>query len=167
MRFQPLKVHSRTIVTVIVVTSTVLACYAAPSTRTTKDSVPKGARCAMCGMLVARFQNWVASITFKGGATTYFDGPKCMFGYYANPSAVDPGKKRSDFATMTVRDYYSLKPIEARKAYFVTGSDVLGPMGAELVPFVRRSDAAGFKKDHHGKRVLAFSEVTPAVVRAL
>ena len=118
-------------------------------------------------MFVARFPNWVASVTFKSGAKAYFDGPKDLFTYYVNPKAYDAAAKRSNIVRVTVKGYYSLKPIDARKAYFVSGSDVAGPMGAELVAFERKSDAMGFRKDHHGKRVLRFTEITPAVLKAL
>ena len=57
-------------------------------------------------------------------------------------------------------DFYSLGRIEAQKAFFVVGSDVLGPMGHELVPLATRADAEDFLKDHKGKRILGFAEVT-------
>lgn len=136
---------------------------AAPKAST---SIPKDARCAVCGMFVARFPAWVSSVTLKGGTKAYFDGPKDLFTYYVNPAAYGGGK-RSDITAVTVKGYYSLKPIDGRKAYFVTGSDAMGPMGPELVPFERKADAMGFRKDHKGKKVLRFSEITPAVLKAL
>ena len=44
------------------------------------------------------------------------------------------------------------------------GSDVLGPMGHELVPLANRMDAEEFLKDHKGKRALAFDQVTAQLV---
>ena len=40
------------------------------------------------------------------------------------------------------------------------GSDVLGPMGHELVPFETREDAQAFLQDHAAKRILHFDDVT-------
>jgi nitrous oxide reductase accessory protein NosL len=57
--------------------------------------------------------------------------------------------------------------VDARAASYVSGSDVYGPMGRELVPFARREDAEEFRRDHHGTAILAFGDVTPDVVRAL
>ena len=47
------------------------------------------------------------------------------------------------------------------------GSDVYGPMGHELIPFFTKEDAAEFKKDHKGTRILVFEQITPAVIRKL
>jgi nitrous oxide reductase accessory protein NosL len=57
--------------------------------------------------------------------------------------------------------------LDARKAFFVIGSDVYGPMGRELIPFFTKEDALVFKKDHNGTRILVFEQVTPAVIRKL
>jgi nitrous oxide reductase accessory protein NosL len=42
----------------------------------------------------------------------------------------------------------------------VVGSDVLGPMGHEMVPLAGKEDAADFIKDHKGTRILTFEQVT-------
>jgi nitrous oxide reductase accessory protein NosL len=39
---------------------------------------------------------------------------------------------------------------------FVTGSDVLGPMGKELVPILGREAAETFRRDHAGEKLLRF-----------
>ena len=70
-------------------------------------------------------------------------------------------------ATVAVTDFYNLEKIDARQAWYVTGSDVLGPMGHELVPLATRADAEDFLKDHKGKRILRFAEVGPEVLQAL
>jgi nitrous oxide reductase accessory protein NosL len=40
-------------------------------------------------------------------------------------------------------------------------------MGKELVPFGTRADADGFLRDHRGKRILRFGEITPATLKEL
>ena len=47
-----------------------------------------------------------------------------------------------------------------RQAWYVIGSDVLGPMGHELVPFATREDAEAYLHDHAAKRILPFGDVT-------
>jgi copper chaperone NosL len=128
---------------------------------------PKDAKCPVCGMLVAKYLNWNAKLVFRDGSTSYFDGPKDLFSYYLNPKKFDPGKKRAEIVTITVKDYYSLATIDARQAYFVVGSNVLGPMGKELVPFARKADADGFQADHQGRRQLRFPEVTLELLKTL
>ena len=68
---------------------------------------------------------------------------------------------------MWVKDYYHLQMLDARRASFVLGSNVLGPMGKELVPFATDADARTFMKDHGGTRIVRFQEVTPEILRAL
>ena len=47
------------------------------------------------------------------------------------------------------------------------GSDVFGPMGRELIPFVKESEARDFLQDHKGKKILRFSDVIPVDLRSL
>ena len=46
----------------------------------------------------------------------------------------------SALATIAVTDYYAVEPIAARDAWYVVGSDVLGPMGHELVPLATEAE---------------------------
>jgi copper chaperone NosL len=133
----------------------------------TSSAVPKNAKCPVCGMLAAKYPDWNATIVYRDGSTVYFDGPKDLLNYHLNPRKYDPAKKHSEVAVITVKDYYSLATIDARQAYFVVGSNVLGPMGKELIPFAKKSDADGFKADHLGRKLLRFSEVTLELLKSL
>ena len=94
------------------------------------------------------------------GAAAGWTGPK--------PAPVpDPSRTQADVDAVYVTDYYRLEPIDARTAYFVVGSDVYGPMGRELIPFARANDAREFMKDHRGKVILRFSDVTLEVLKGL
>jgi nitrous oxide reductase accessory protein NosL len=103
----------------------------------------------------------------KNGAVIYFDGPKDLFNYYLNPGKYTPAARQSELSEILVKDYYSVKPIDARKAYFVAGSDVLGPMGKELIPLARKEEATEFRADHKGNRIYRFQDITPAVLKTL
>ena len=46
------------------------------------------------------------------------------------------------------------------KAFFVVGSDVHGPMGNEFIPFKNIQDAKVFKIDHHGRKIIKFTDIT-------
>jgi len=122
-------------------------------------------KCRVCGMFVAKYPDWTCCITFKGSPNVYFDGPKDMFTYLQNPGKY--AAKQPTGSAIKVKDYYSLKTIDGRKAFYVAGGDVYGPMGRELVPFAKEADAKGFLADHKGNKVFRFDEVTPAVVRSL
>lgn len=141
-----------------------LAAPPPPGGRTAPSARDK---CPVCGMFVAKYPDWVASTTFKNGSVSYFDGPKDMFTHFFDPPRYTPGLRQGDIAAMRVKEYYSLKMIDARGAFFVIGSDVYGPMGKELIPFATRADAEAFLADHKGKRVLRFNEITRELVQSL
>lgn len=124
-------------------------------------------KCPVCGMFVSKYPDWVATVTFRDSTTLFFDGAKDFFTYYHNMRKYTPARKQDAISAITVKDYYTLKPINARQAYFVSGSNVYGPMGKELVPFGKQADAQAFAKDHKGKQVLRFADVTQAVLKTL
>jgi len=124
-------------------------------------------KCAVCGMFVAKYPAWSASLTFKDGRTEFFDGAKDLFRFYQGLSRYAPRRNPSEIREMRVKDYYTLASEDARSAWYVIGSDVLGPMGREAVPFAREADARSFLKDHSGKKVLRFSEINPTIIKGL
>jgi copper chaperone NosL len=124
-------------------------------------------KCPVCGMFVAKYPDYVTEIIFKDGSYAVFDGVKDMLKYYFGLSKYNPKKKQSDIDAIYVTDYYDLTMIDGLKAFYVTGSDVYGPMGRELIPFKSRADAEEFRKDHKGKAVLGFNEITYAAIKGL
>jgi len=128
---------------------------------------PKKAKCPVCGMFVYKYPDWVGEVIFKDGSVAFFDGAKDLFKYFFNLKKYNPGKSQEDIAVIYVTEYYDLKLMDVQKAFFVIGSDVYGPMGRELIPFFTREDAEAFKKDHSGKQIVVFKQITPAVIRKL
>lgn len=124
-------------------------------------------KCPVCGMFVAKYPDWVAEIVFKDGSYAVFDGAKDLFRYYFNIKRYHPSRRTDDIVSIFFMDYYGLTPIDGFEASFVVGSDVLGPMGRELIPFLKEDDAKTFLKDHRGKSVLRFKDITPALVKGL
>jgi nitrous oxide reductase accessory protein NosL len=124
-------------------------------------------KCPVCGMFVAKYPDFVARIHFRDGSSVFFDGVKDLLKYYRNFSRYAPGRKLADISALSVTDYYSLEQIDGYKAYYVSGSDVFGPMGKELVPFAKKPDAQEFMKDHKGRAVLGFKDVNDAVMKSL
>ena len=114
-------------------------------------------RCAVCGMFVAPYPDWVAVIEFKDGSKAYFDGPKDMFVYFFDLAKYRPGATIDDIAALFVTEYYSTKMENLHDVFLVTGSDVTGPMGYELVPVKGRENAETFLRDHGGKKIMQFN----------
>jgi copper chaperone NosL len=124
-------------------------------------------KCPVCGMFVHKYPDWTAQVLWKDGTTTYFDGAKDFFKLLLDMPKYAPKRTRDEIVSMFVSEYYKAAPIDATKAFYVIGSDVLGPMGHELVPLASKAEAEEFMRDHRGKRILSFEEVTPAVLKTL
>jgi copper chaperone NosL len=123
--------------------------------------------CPVCGMFVAKYPEWVATVVFRDGKAEHFDGAKDLFKYLFDLAKYAPGRNREDIAAIAVTEYYGLARIDAGEAWFVIGSDVLGPMGHELVPLASAADAEEFLADHQGTQILRFDDVTPQLLPRL
>jgi copper chaperone NosL len=124
-------------------------------------------KCLVCGMFVYKYPDYLAQISFRDGSIVFFDGPKDMCKYYFNLSKYNPSKKTFDIDSIFVTDYYSLTSIDGMKAFYVLGSDAYGPMGRELIPFEKETEAREFLKDHKGKNILRFRDITYSIVKGL
>lgn len=126
--------------------------------------VPKKIKCPVCGMFVAKYPKWAALIT-ESANTYYFDGVKDMMKFYIFD--IDFPYDRTKITNIEVTDFYTLKAIDAKKAFYVLGSDVFGPMGNELIPFLTKDAAQNFLSDHGGKKIILFDAITPKLVMGL
>ena len=126
--------------------------------------VPQEVKCPVCGMFVAKYPKWAALIEVET-KKHYFDGVKDMMKFYIFD--VDFPYDRNKIQKMEVTDFYTLKAIDAKKAFYVIGSDVYGPMGNELIPFLTKDAAQNFMTDHRGEKIIHFDEITPKLVMGL
>lgn len=123
-------------------------------------------RCAVCGMMVAKYDPWITQLHAPGEEVVMFDGVKDLMAYYFKPSAYN-GKGDMTAAEIWVKDYYTLEYLDGRKAIYVVGSDVMGPMGEELVPFESQQAAENFSDDHKGKQLLRFDEINSEMIMSM
>jgi len=124
-------------------------------------------KCPVCGMFVAKYPDFLAQIVFADRVVFYFDGVKDMMKFTFLPDRYSPGRKSSDIIAVYVMDYYGMRLVDGRKAFYVIGSDVFGPMGKELIPFEKKNEAGEFLKDHKGKQLLTYGEITPDLIRKI
>jgi len=124
-------------------------------------------KCPVCGMFVSKYPEWVSEIIFKDGTTFFFDGAKDLFKYYFNLKKYNPRKEKADIAAIYVTEYYDVTFISAYDAFYVMGSNVYGPMGRELIPVAKESDAKEFMRNHKGKRIVKFDDVTAKLIYSL
>jgi nitrous oxide reductase accessory protein NosL len=97
----------------------------------------------------------------------WFDGPRDLFTCLLDLNRYAPRHRPEDIAAIQVKDYYGLVSIDGRKAFYVLGGDVLGPMGKELVPFATEAAAREFLKDHKGRLILSFQQITPGILKGM
>ena len=152
---------------VILIVCSLLATDLSRGANTAPARPSSSDKCPVCGMFVAKYPDFLATIRFSDGSQAFFDGPKDMFKYYFDMSRYQPAKKISDIESIYVTDYYNLTPINAHDAIYILGSDVYGPMGRELIPFEKEADAREFMRDHKGQSLLKFGEVTLPMVKKL
>ena len=58
------------------------------------------------------------------------------------------------------------KWINAEDAYYVVGSNMMGPMGRELIPFADQGEAMKFHQEQGGNR-MNYAEISPGVLKTL
>jgi len=143
---------------------------AAEETRAETLDLPKPderATCPVCGMFVAKYPYWIATLVHRDGRVEHFDGAKDLWKYLLDLPRWAPGRRREDIVKVGVTGYYDGARIDATRAVYVLGSDVLGPMGHELVPHPDEADAREFLADHKGRRIVTAAEVNLHLLEAL
>ncbi|HIP14150.1 MAG TPA: hypothetical protein EYG74_01510 [Sulfurimonas autotrophica] len=123
-----------------------------------KLSVTKHDKCPVCGMFLYKYPRWISRIEYNDKNVS-FDGIKDMMKYYF--------QHPENIKNILVQEYYTQKVIDAKKAYFVLGSDIYGPMGNELIAFKDRASAKQFYLDHKAKKILKFDAIKQAMVYKL
>ena len=154
----------RNVLAFLIIFFLIAASFAAES----KDPTPSQKdKCPVCGMFVSMFPDWSARIEFKDLTYSTFDGAKCMSKFYLNVKKYSPTKNKNDLTSISVKDYYSKTSIDAHQAFYVIWSDVYGPMGNEPIPFEKEADAKKFLKEHKGKKIVRFKDVTLKMLTSL
>jgi nitrous oxide reductase accessory protein NosL len=125
-------------------------------------SVSQITDCGNCGMPSKDYPKWNVKLLQTKETKRqeqFFCSPRCMF---TQVIATNPKLQNTD--SILVVDYYEQKMIDAQKAFFVIGSDVIAPMGHDFVPFSDEKAASDFLTEHKGKKIVKFNEVTNNVI---
>lgn len=112
-------------------------------------------RCASCGMALDPASRWFAEVE-HGGKTQGFDTPKCALRFWLT---------QASGGRVFVRSYYGQVRTDGGQVVFLVGSDVLGPMGADLVP-VEPEHESKFKTEHKAQASYRLASLTLAIVEA-
>lgn len=120
--------------------------------------------CHLCGMLITNFDGPKGEVFRKeqGENVFKFCSTRDMFSYYLDPEntrnvsqILVHDMSKMPWGSDSIDDKYF---IDAKKAWFVTGSEKTGAMGKTLASFSLQSDAQAFAEEFGGK-VLSFKDV--------
>ena len=116
-----------------------------------------GERCSFCGMKIDPASAWNTELV-AGGKTLRYDSPKCALSAWRQQNLAVESSRFQEFYTRT--------PTDASKLVFARGGDVVGPMGADLVPLDPAS-ASRFLHDHGAKDTLKLDAITAELLRTI
>jgi nitrous oxide reductase accessory protein NosL len=126
--------------------------------------IPADARCPVCGMFPARKPEWAAQLIFANGDTQFFDSPLTLWVYLRDVERFAPGRSAAEVQSVWVTDGGTRRWIDAKAAFYVHGSDALGPMRAgNLPPFATEAAARAFAQ-RRGGAVVRAEALTPALL---
>jgi copper chaperone NosL len=112
-------------------------------------------RCAFCGMKIDPASAWRAVLVSTAGPLVQFDTPRCALLSWRTGKTAASAIRVQEFYDRTWKDGAELR--------FAFGSDVLGPMGPDVVP-IDPARAAKFRADHGASDIVALAEITPSLL---
>jgi nitrous oxide reductase accessory protein NosL len=121
--------------------------------------VDKEDRCPVCAMQVALYPKFACAMELVDGRKFSFCATGRMIRSWLNPE-VYLGAEKADIQHVWVQDYFTGEKIDGSTAFWVAGSDVIGPMGPAFVPLKSESDVKAFKRRHGGKTVFHLTDLT-------
>ncbi len=129
--------------------------------------VPADARCPVCGMFPARAPEWAAQAVFANGDTQFFDSPLTLFLFLQDVGRYAAGRDASEVAVSYVSDSVSGQWMPAAQAFYVHGSNALGPMRMGNLPAFASDAAAQRFASTRGGTVLRVAQITPDLLQGL
>ena len=118
---------------------------------------------------VDKYPKFQTEIVLKNGRKIRFCCVKSMLAFYFSPYRFPEYgvKDSSEIDTMYVKDYLDGGRIDAKKAWYVFGSRLVGPHGDDLIPFSSKTRAELFVKRYGGTRIMEFEKLSAGLVRYL
>jgi nitrous oxide reductase accessory protein NosL len=108
-------------------------------------------------MYPARYPKFNCQVVFQDGSYEAFDSTIGLLVYLHFPDKT--GIKLKPVAGIYLKDYLKQSWLEADKAFFVTGSEIRGPMGVQFLPVDSQPAAEELKKQTQGKDIIHFKMI--------
>jgi len=113
--------------------------------------------CPLCGMYPARYPQFNCQIVFTDGSYEAFDSAIGLLVYLLFPDNTEI--KLKPITKIYFKDYLKENWLEADKTFFVTGSEIMGPMGVEFLPVDSEQAATALKKQEKGQDIIHFKAI--------
>lgn len=129
-------------------------------------AIETGEECHLCGMIISNFNGPKGELYKKQQNNVHkFCSTRDMFSFYLDP------ENQRNVSVMYVHDMSKMPweaPddgyfIDAKAAWYVTGSKKIGAMGKTLASFSEQKDALSFAQEYGGE-VLNFAQIKLSVL---
>lgn len=155
----------RIMVLVIILISLIAGCTKEEAAVPLPAELTRDHSCSVCGMIIVDFPGSKAQIHYKNGKSDMFCSTLDMFMFYLQPD------RPVNIAAVYVQDMGKADHnhpeghwVDAEKAFYVFGGNIMGPMGEALVPFLNLTEAEAYMKKHGG-RIVKFNDITMDMLR--
>jgi len=118
-------------------------------------------RCTVCGMYPVRYPEHRCQVITGDAETLHFCSSQCLIGFLAKPKKyLSKGvKTKSVWVRIPQEQSYEY----ANGLYYLVGSELMGPMGKEAIPYRSRAMAEAASKKHGGQ-IVKFKTLTPRLI---
>jgi nitrous oxide reductase accessory protein NosL len=115
-------------------------------------------RCPVCAMRPIQYPRFASAIQIQDKTTFYFCSAGCMLKAWLRPD-VFLKTPLENLKTPVAQDYFSGQPVDARTVLWISGSDVIGPMGPALVPLQQSTHVDAFRRRHGLTHIFRLEEL--------
>ncbi len=118
---------------------------------------------------IDKYPKFSAEATLKNGKTIKFCCVKSLFNFYFHPEKYPTFgvKNTKEIASIKVQDYLSGKIIDAKDAFYVFGSRLMGPHGDDLIPLSSKTHIDLFQQKYGGTKVIRFGRISYGLIHYL
>jgi len=113
--------------------------------------------CPLCGMYPARYPQFNCQIVFKDGSYEAFDSAVGLLIYLLFPDNTEIKPQPVD--RIYFKDFLKQSWLEADNTFFVSGSEILGPMGVEFLAVDSKQSADDLKRQEKGIDIIHFKKI--------
>ena len=118
---------------------------------------------------IDKYPKFSTEMVLKNGKRLRFASVKAMMNYYFHPEKYlgFGAHSKADVKKMYVKDYLTGEKIDAKDAWYVFGSHIIGPHGDDLIPLSNEISAKLFTKKYGGSRIMRIERFTFGLIHYL